>query len=213
MLQKEYWDRVSETKNFTTPFQAEEFAEYVEKDALIADIGCGYGRTLAELYAMGYRNLVGFDISDGMIRRGRKLHPFLDLRVMEEGKTGLADSSADAVILFAVLTCIPADDDQKRLVREVRRILKPGGILYVNDFLLNSDERNRSRYDRYAAGYGTYGVFELPEGAAVRHHSEEHVEKLLRDFTKLRYGHLTFTTMNGNRSNGFFYIGQTGSAE
>ena len=213
MLQRDYWNSVSETKNFTTPFHADEFTEYVGKDARIADIGCGYGRTMAELHAMGYKNLVGFDISDGMIRRGRKLHPFLDLRVMEEGKTGLADNSADAVILFAVLTCIPADDDQERLMGEVRRILKPGGILYVNYFLLNSDERNRARYEKYASSYGIYGVFELPEGAVVRHHTEEHVEKLLRDFTERRYGHLTFTTMNGNRSNGFFYIGQYGSAE
>ncbi len=29
MNQKDYWDGVSGTKTFTTPFQVEEFAEYV----------------------------------------------------------------------------------------------------------------------------------------------------------------------------------------
>ena len=121
---------------------------------------------------------------------------------------GLAGESADAVILFAVLTCIAADEEQRRLIAELRRILKPGGILYVNDFLLNSDERNIRRYEKYLDEYGIYGVFEQPEGAVLRHHSEEYVKLLLSGFEELRYEHLTFTTMNGNRSNGFYYLGR-----
>ena len=78
----------------------------------------------------------------------------------------------------------------------------------MNDFLLNSDARNIERYEKYLDRYGTYGVFELPEGAVLRHHAEEYLRELLRDFTQLRYEHLTFTTMNGNRSNGFYYIGR-----
>ena len=208
MEQRDYWNSVSATKNFTTPFQADEFAELVGKSGLIADIGCGYGRTMAELHDRGYERLVGFDISDGMIERGRKLFPYLDLRVLNGGKTDLADESADAVILFAVLTCIAGDEEQKRLIAEIRRILRPGGILYVNDFLLNDDERNLLRYGKYAEKYGIYGVFELPEGAVLRHHSEEYIKLLLSDFADLRFEHLTFTTMNGNRSNGFYYIGR-----
>ena len=208
MIQKEYWDGVSALKNFTTPFQADEFAELVEKDALIADIGCGYGRTLEELRLRGYSSLVGFDLSEGMVERGRRQSPYLDLRVMDGEHISLAGESADAVILFAVLTCIAADEEQRRLIAEIRRILKPGGILYVNDFLLNSDERNIRRYEKYLDEYGIYGVFELPEGAVLRHHSEEHVKLLLSGFEELRYEHLTFTTMNGNSSNGFYYLGR-----
>lgn len=208
MLQRDYWNSVSGSKNFTTPFQVDEFARYVAKDALIADIGCGYGRTMSELYSRGYENLVGFDISEGMIERGKAQYPYLDLRVMEEGSIRLADESADAVILFAVLTCIVEDEAQEKLIREIRRVLKPGGILYVNDFLLNSDERNITRYEKFEAKYGAYGVFELTEGAVCRHHPEERIKALLSDFSVLRFEHLTFTTMNGNRSNGFYYIGE-----
>ena len=53
MNQRDYWDSVSEKKEFTTPFQAEAFAKYVGKDALIVDVGCGYGRTLNELQQLG----------------------------------------------------------------------------------------------------------------------------------------------------------------
>ena len=84
MEQRDYWDSVSEKKEFTTPFQAEAFTRYVEKDALVADIGCGYGRTLNELYEQGYTRLLGFDFSSEMIKRGQRQFPELDLRVKED---------------------------------------------------------------------------------------------------------------------------------
>lgn len=208
MEQKNYWDSVSETKEFTTPFQSEEFGRHVSRDAYILDVGCGYGRTLNELYQMGYRNLTGIDFSEGMICRGRAQFPYLDLRVKKDASINLPDQSVDAVILFAVLTCIIGSREQEALIQEIRRVLKPEGILYVNDFLLNTDERNLARYEKYREKYGIYGIFELPEGAILRHHSDVWIRELLSDFTCLKYQHLTFTTMNGHTSNGFYYIGQ-----
>lgn len=208
MIQKDYWDSVSETKKFTTPFQYEEFCRYIDTTSTILDVGCGYGRTLAELYQMGYYKLIGIDFAEGMILRGRRQFPYLDLRLKKNVAINLPNHSADAVILFAVLTCIPNNDEQKELISEIRRVLKPNGILYVNDFLLNIDERNTTRYQKFQDKYGVYGIFELPEGAVCRHHSEEWIKELLSIFTTLRYEHLTFTTMNGHTSNGFYFIGQ-----
>jgi ubiquinone/menaquinone biosynthesis C-methylase UbiE len=37
--------------------------------------------------------------------------------------------SVDLVLLFAVLTCIPLDEDQRDLLREISRVLHPGGLL------------------------------------------------------------------------------------
>lgn len=207
MKQKEYWDSVSEKKEFTTPFQAAEFSEFVNKEDRILDVGCGYGRTLDELYRCGYRDLTGIDFSEGMIERGKRQFPHLDLRVKRGAGIDLPDGSVDAVILFAVLTCMRTDREQEELLSEIRRVLRARGILYVNDFLLNTDERNLSRYEKCRDVYGRYGVFALPEGAVCRHHDEAWIKALLRDFSELKYKHLTFTTMNGNRSNGFYFIG------
>ena len=82
MEQKDYWDSVSEQKEFTTPFQAAEFKKYVREEAPVLDLGCGYGRTLDELYQTGYCNLIGMDFSEGMIARGRALYPYLDLSLI-----------------------------------------------------------------------------------------------------------------------------------
>ncbi|MEG1973143.1 MAG: class I SAM-dependent methyltransferase [Oscillospiraceae bacterium] len=206
MEQKNYWNSVSDTKTFTTPFQAEEFKKYVSKNDIILDIGCGYGRTLEELHKSGYENLIGVDFAEDMIRKGRKLYPYLDLKVSNGEKIELPDESVDAVILFAVLTCISDDNKQISLLKEIYRVLKPNGNLYINDFLLNTDERNTSRYQKFADKY-TYGVFELPEGAICRHHDKKWIISLLSGFKKERFEPLTFTTMNGNKSNGFFFIG------
>ena len=201
MEQKEYWDSVSAEKTFTTPFDEEIFRSYIGKDSFVLDVGCGYGRILALLEDLGYEDLHGTDFSIGMIERGIRLHPELDLRLMEFGKIPYADESADAVILFAVLTCIASDEEQKELIEEVRRVLKPEGILYINDFLLNDDERNLHRYEKGMEGM-PYGTFVLPEGAVVRHHTTEHFDELLKDFEKVREQENVFTTMNGNKSRG-----------
>jgi len=208
MIQKDYWNDVSGTKQFTTPFQSSEFRKYIGMEYTVLDVGCGYGRTLDELYQMGYRKLIGIDFSEGMIQRGARQFPYLDLRVKKETFIDLPDNSVDAVILFAVLTCIRNNEEQKALITEIRRVLKHDGILYMNDFLLNTDERNVTRYHKFQEKYGNYGVFELPEGAVCRHHSEDWVKELLADFSTLQYKHLTFTTMNGHISNGFYFIGQ-----
>lgn len=208
MEPKEYWNEASQKKEFTTPFQAEEFAGYIEKGKVILDVGCGYGRTLDELYQSGYTNLIGIDFSEGMIKRGRLQFPYLDLRVKEAEQIDLPDESVDAVILLAVLTCIKTNEEQQAFINEIRRVLKPKGILYINDFLLNEDERNVKRYQEFQEKYGLYGVFELPEGAVCRHHDEAWIRELLSGFSELKYERLVFTTMNGNKSNGFYFIGR-----
>ena len=208
MEQKEYWNSVSNTKEFKTPFQIEEFSKYVDSNQTIVDVGCGYGRTLNELYNYGYKNLIGIDFSEGMIERAKKQFPYIDFRIKENSKIDMPDNSVDAVILFAVLTCIIKNEEQEELISEIYRILKPNGIIYINDFLLNDDDRNLKRYGEYENKYNQYGVFELPEGAVVRHHSKDRINELLKKFNLIKFEDLTFTTMNGNKSNGFYCLGR-----
>jgi SAM-dependent methyltransferase len=207
MDQKDYWNSVANSKSFTTPFQIDLFNKYVSKDGFILDIGCGYGRTLNELYNVGYKNSIGIDFSAKMVEKGIKLFPFLNLKIMENNIIEYPENTFDAIILFAVLTCIIKNEAQLKLINLIYKILKPNGIIYVNDFLLNNDERNNERYNEYSKKYGQYGIFELPEGAIVRHHKKEYIKELLGKFDELEYKEITYTTMNGHKSNGFYYIG------
>jgi len=88
------------------------------------------------------------------------------------------------------------------------RVLRPGGLLYLSDLLVNDDRRNRERYDRYSVTYGCYGVFELPEGVVVRHHRKEWIEELTSSLEQLEYERFEVRTMNGNSSSAFQYLGR-----
>ena len=87
-------------------------------------------------------------------------------------------------------------------------MLRHGGLLYVSDLLVNNDQRNRQRYEQYAEAYDCYGVFELPEGVVVRHHEREWIDKLTSPFQQLEYEPFKVTTMNGNISAAFQYLGR-----
>lgn len=206
--QTAYWNKVAEEKTFTHALDAEKFNRIVSLDADVLDFGCGYGRISNTLYEHGYRNVIGLDLSGKMIARGRAIYPHLHLKTATpERWPGLAESF-DAVILFAVLTCIPTNKGQEVLLNQIGHVLRPGGILYISDYWLQTDDRNRHRYQVFEEKYGVYGVFELPDGAVFRHHDRPWLQSLLCHFDTLYQDDMTVTTMNGNQSQGFQYFGK-----
>ncbi len=205
--QRAYWDKAASEKKFTTPFQMDVFKTAVTEDARILDVGCGYGRVMNQLYQEGFKKICGIDFSVKMIERGKNLYPHLDFKEYNT-QFPVKNSSCDAVILIAVLTCIIENDDQEQLMDEIQRVLKPGGILYINDFLLNRDQRNSVRYTAFEKIYKTYGVFEIDKSALLRHHTEEHLFHLTRNYEIKTYETLIYTTMNNHTSNGFYYMGK-----
>jgi ubiquinone/menaquinone biosynthesis C-methylase UbiE len=206
---KEYWNRVAGEKVFHHPLQLAWLDSHLAgRDVL--DCGCGYGRLLAELAHHGYCTTVGTDFSGQMLSRCLTLYPGLNLRLVQsDGKTlPFRGRSFDGVLLFSVLTCMPTDGEQQALLAEVQRILRPGGLVYISDLLLNTDPRNVHRYRQFVGEFGLYGVFRLPEGVVVRHHDEQWIRSLTAAFDLIQYEPFIVTTMNGNRSAAFQYSGR-----
>jgi ubiquinone/menaquinone biosynthesis C-methylase UbiE len=207
--QKQYWNRVAIEKRFHHPLNTAWLDSHLEGSDIL-DCGCGYGRLLAEFAKGQHGNLVGVDFSEAMLSRCKALHRGLGLHLAQADceRLPFRDRSFDAVLAFTVLTCIPVPIGQRCLLAEVQRILRPNGLIYISDLLLNTDSRNMQRYDQFAAEFGIYGVFRLPEGVIVRHHSEEWIQCLTEQFDCLEYERFTVTTMNGNQSAAFQYLGQ-----
>jgi len=203
-----HWETAANDAVFTLPIDAHWFRHQLEPGSRILDYGCGYGRILAQLDDLGFAKLAGVDASAAMLERARQRLPAADLRVCRGTPTPHADASFDAVLLIAVLTCVPADADQQALVEEIRRLLRPGGLLYLCDFLLRSDDRNLQRYREQEPVHGTYGVFALDDGLPLRHHDPAWVRELLRPFESLEFESFEATTMLGNPATGFRFAGR-----
>nr|WP_221380208.1 class I SAM-dependent methyltransferase [Actinoplanes polyasparticus] len=197
--QRDYWDTVGATKTFTHPVEAG-WLRGLNATARLVDYGCGYGRVTGIAEQLGFTNVEGVDTSPNLIARARRNHPRLTFRVLTDPPSlPYPDDGVDAVLLMAVLTCIPTDDGQRTLMTELARVLRPGGLLYVSDLLLQNDGRSLTRYRANVDRYGHYGVFETADGAVCRHHSVEWLLGLLRDrFTVNVTRQLDVETMNSN---------------
>ena len=168
----EFWNRAAGTKQFTHPLDHDRLSRALPCVAHILDYGCGQGRLSRELLERGYVNVLGIDSSPEMIRIAVERVPEARFLTIEGERLPCGDASVDAVLLFAVLTCIASDEAQTRLLGEFKRILRPGGLLVVSDYPLQTDARNLRRYTEFEHELG-YGRFRLPDGAVLRHHSPE----------------------------------------
>lgn len=97
------------------------------------DVGCGYGyltRRLARHF-----DTAGIDVSEAAIRKCRETLPHLEFAVHEvEEPFPMAPETFDVVTLTDVLEHLV---DPERMLRNVHRVLAPGGILYVTTPNLN----------------------------------------------------------------------------
>lgn len=205
--QLEYWNTEGTRKAFAHPLNLRRVRQWLTPESRIMDFGCGYGRSLGELFNADYRDLIGLDFSPAMIAAARERFPEIEFHELQSSTIPLPDASVDGVLLFSVLTCVPTDDGQRALVAELHRVLNPGGLLYISDLGLQQDERNLSRYARDEAKYGTYGVFDLPEGVTVRHHDPKWIQTLTSAFYPVALDEIEVVTMNGNPAKAFQWFG------
>lgn len=91
---------------------------------LVLEFGCFNGWTLPALASRAPRQILGIDISERAIAEARRNHGNIAyFGVMDGHRLALADESVDVVVGRAILHHLDFDT----AVREVRRVLKPGG--------------------------------------------------------------------------------------
>jgi 2-polyprenyl-3-methyl-5-hydroxy-6-metoxy-1,4-benzoquinol methylase len=206
--QTEFWNTISKEKSFNHQLDWKNFNRFVKQENTILDYGCGYGRIMEELWKNGYHNVIGIDPAKNMIERGKKSYPHLNLNILDNHFFLENNNRFDVILLIAVLNCIPTDTGQIDLFYNLQQLLKPGGYLYISDLLLQTDQRNVERYEKYKNLLGIYGVFKIPEGGIFRHHRREWIQKLTCFFHELSFIEIQVTTMNNHLARGFRYWGR-----
>lgn len=90
----------------------------------VLEMACGTGPGLGHLQAVSKRFAAG-DIDESVLDHARRHYGNrVDLRRFDASSTPFPDASFDVVILFEAIYYIP---DVEALLREVRRLLRPGG--------------------------------------------------------------------------------------
>ncbi|OKL40562.1 phosphatidylethanolamine N-methyltransferase [Pontibacter flavimaris] len=103
-------------------------------------LGAGTGLDLP--YLQGYTNLTAIDITPGMVsklkQRADELQIPVNAQVMNGQQLAFPNASFDAVILHLILAVIP---DPVACIKEVERVLKPGGTVMVFDKFLADGQK------------------------------------------------------------------------
>jgi SAM-dependent methyltransferase/uncharacterized membrane protein YbhN (UPF0104 family) len=96
------------------------------------DLGCGLGLQTSALRQRGYE-VIGLDPSVGLLAAGQErlgVSPVIAGSALE---LPFADQSLDFVYTIGVLHHLPGRELQEGAIREVARVLKPGGVLLVHE--------------------------------------------------------------------------------
>ncbi|MDQ6746117.1 MAG: class I SAM-dependent methyltransferase [Actinomycetota bacterium] len=119
-------------------------------DAKILDVGCGAGGMLAPLGRYG--EVTGVDMQPELVEFCRQ-RGFARVCVGSAYELPAAAASIDLLTLFDTIEHVP---DDERVLREVRRVLVPGGRVFISvpayGFLYANNDRVAHHERRYTAG-------------------------------------------------------------
>lgn len=102
----------------------------------VLEIGCGRGVGIEILLSLGAEHVTGFDLDPRMValatQRLAKYGDHARVFVGDAEAIDAPDASFDAVIDYGVIHHIP---HWQEALREIARVLKPGGMFYFEDLL------------------------------------------------------------------------------
>jgi len=127
-----WFNRLIDRLQFRAVRRALRLAEILH-GALVLDVGCGTGRWLRRYQELGF-HATGVDATPGMLSRAIECGTTAPLVAGEACHLPFADAKFDCVSDITVVQHIP-ESRQPQALREMVRVLKPGGCLILMELL------------------------------------------------------------------------------
>jgi ubiquinone/menaquinone biosynthesis C-methylase UbiE len=141
-----------------------EFALVNKDKGLCADFGCGPGQTTKFLFDHGVKNIIGIDVSSGMIDVARKYFPKIEFKTGDLLKVTYASNFLGSALAFYAIVHFTYDQVRMAL-REVNRVLKKGGqflfSFHVGDETVHFDKAGDIEVDIDLFLFPTDRIIEL----------------------------------------------------
>jgi ubiquinone/menaquinone biosynthesis C-methylase UbiE len=98
----------------------------------LVDVGCGDGAFIAALPRLAATHVLGIDLSPIRLQRLKKRRPDITTCQADALSLPIADSTVQFIICNQVIEHVPSDEE---LLRELYRVLKPRGGLWISSVL------------------------------------------------------------------------------
>jgi SAM-dependent methyltransferase/ribosomal protein S18 acetylase RimI-like enzyme len=105
-------------------------AEEVRGTGPVCDLGCGPGQVARYLCDRGV-DAFGLDLSPGMVEQARQLNPGIEFKQGNMLSLDVEDESWGGIAAFYSIIHVPRKD-VTRALRELARVLRPGGLLLLS---------------------------------------------------------------------------------
>ena len=171
------WDR---TRQYLWP-GSEEFLKYIKDGDKILDAGCGNGR-LVKLFDHVNIDYTGIDNSEELIKIAKNNFPEKSFFVGDVLKLPFPNGSFTVIFCWAVLHHLPGKKLRKQALLELKRVLKPGGILILMNWHYSSPKM-MARLAKFSLAK-IMGKSELDFGDVYLDFNNQGVKRYIHLFTK-----------------------------
>ncbi|MBO7336897.1 MAG: methyltransferase domain-containing protein [Lachnospiraceae bacterium] len=130
-------------------------ASLMGSDDRVLECACGTGMFSVKI-APCVKELTATDFADGMLKRTRKKCKGLTNVMVENGDiTNLrfADNSFDKAVAANVIHLL---DDPRKAIDELRRVVKPGGLIIIPTYIHFGASKAASLFNKAGAGFKRY---------------------------------------------------------
>lgn len=201
LTSENYWalqDKIPGSTRVPVNELKEKWGETKGKNRVILDLGSGEGRSTSVLQSsFPEAKIVAFDLShEGLKKTMSEISGRVQGTVLE---LPFDNESIDGISLCGVMTNITDKDPneaikaRKTVLREISRVLKPGGTCIISDFdneqKLSKYPVNYFRHQLITGEYGTIAVFDPSANVSFRGKNDDEVALLAKSPHLQRFAH------------------------